>query len=124
MSMAISGLFFLMFLVIPEIHVMALADYLFRVNLALAAFNLLPAYPLDGGRMLHSIFWARWQDLKRATRVSSVIGTAFGGALIAGGIAHSGDRLTGKHPLPDHGVDPVETGQYRMISPAVLDDQD
>src|SRR3546814_19410663 len=44
---------------------------------------------------------------------------------VAGGsIAHAGDRLAGQHPLPNHGVDPVKTGQSRMISPAVVYDQD
>ena len=56
------------------------------VNLALVAFNLIPAFPLDGGRILRSALW-RWKgSLRWATRVSSSIGAAFGFALIALGV--------------------------------------
>lgn len=53
-----------------------------RINLALAIFNMLPAFPLDGGRVLRSALWAGWQSLDRATRVASTIGRGFGYAMI------------------------------------------
>ena len=46
----------------------AVCGYLGAVNLALAVFNLLPGYPLDGGRLLRAWFWQRSGDLRAATR--------------------------------------------------------
>jgi len=60
--------------------------YIAYINGILAAFNLLPAFPLDGGRVLRSILWGAWDNLRRATRVSSTIGSAFGIGLIFLGI--------------------------------------
>ncbi len=56
--------------------------YLAIINLVLAVFNLLPAYPLDGGRVLRSILWRWKKDIRRATRISSQIGAGFGIALV------------------------------------------
>ena len=56
----------------------AVLGYLALINLVLAVFNLVPAFPLDGGRMLRAVIWGVTQDLLRATRISSRIGTAFG----------------------------------------------
>lgn len=52
--------------------------YLSIINLVLAGFNMLPAYPLDGGRVLRSILWMWKNDLRWSTKVSSRIGTGFG----------------------------------------------
>lgn len=52
--------------------------YLSWVNLALAAFNLVPAFPLDGGRVLRSLLWKWKGDLRRATRTASAMGSGFG----------------------------------------------
>jgi Zn-dependent protease len=56
------------------------------VNLVLLAFNMLPALPLDGGRVLRSALWARTQDFLGATRRAAAIGRGFGQGLIAFGL--------------------------------------
>jgi Zn-dependent protease len=56
------------------------------INLTLLVFNLLPALPLDGGRVLRSILWAAKGDFAWATHLSAVIGRGFGYLFIAGGI--------------------------------------
>jgi Zn-dependent protease/CBS domain-containing protein len=57
------------------------------VNIALLVFNLAPAVPLDGGRILHAALWQRSGDFKGATRSSTRIGRGFGYALVAAGVA-------------------------------------
>lgn len=61
-------------------------EYLALINGALAAFNLVPAFPLDGGRVLRSALW-RWKgNLRWATRITTQMGSGFGIALILLGI--------------------------------------
>ena len=57
-----------------------------RMNLMLALFNLVPAFPLDGGRVLRAILWWWRKDRLGATRVSSLIGQGFAFALIGVGV--------------------------------------
>lgn len=66
--------------------VVAVAAVLGVVNLALVAFNMIPAFPLDGGRVLRSLLWHWKGDLRWATRVSSRTGNVLGLALIAFGV--------------------------------------
>src|SRR5215203_548009 len=61
--------------------------YLAWTNLLLAAFNLVPGFPLDGGRLLRSAIWKATGSLARATRVASVAGQGVGWLLVAGGVA-------------------------------------
>jgi Zn-dependent protease/CBS domain-containing protein len=64
------------------------------VNLALGAFNLLPAFPLDGGRVLRAALWASSGDLRRATRQASAVGQGVAWCFILAGIAMAfGARL-------------------------------
>jgi Zn-dependent protease/CBS domain-containing protein len=59
--------------------------YLGGLNILLAGFNLLPGFPLDGGRVLRAILWARWRDFDRATRGAARVGHVFGYLLIGAG---------------------------------------
>jgi Zn-dependent protease/CBS domain-containing protein len=60
--------------------------WLGQVNLYLLVFNLIPALPLDGGRVLHAFLWARRRDNVSATRTAGALGRAFGQVMIAGGL--------------------------------------
>lgn len=60
--------------------------YLAFVNLALAIFNLVPGFPLDGGRVLRAIIWGATGSLSKATRIASITGQGFGYLLVAAGL--------------------------------------
>jgi len=60
--------------------------YLMSINFILAAFNLVPAFPLDGGRVLRAILWGWKKNINQATRIASAIGSSFGLVLILLGV--------------------------------------
>ncbi|QEC49822.1 CBS domain-containing protein [Baekduia soli] len=64
----------------------ALLDYQIYVTAAILVFNLLPAFPLDGGRVLRALLWRRSGDREAATARAAATGRAFGFALIALGV--------------------------------------
>ena len=60
--------------------------YVALANLLVAGFNLLPGFPLDGGRVLRALLWHVTGNLRRATRISSWTGQALGWMMIIGGV--------------------------------------
>lgn len=60
--------------------------YLYVINIALAVFNLMPAFPLDGGRVFRAILWKYMNNLNKATKIASMVGQAFGFLLIFSGL--------------------------------------
>jgi Zn-dependent protease len=62
--------------------VRALIDYQALVNCLLLGFNLMPAFPLDGGRVLRSLLWRRSGDIGRSTATAASVGRGFGYLLI------------------------------------------
>src|SRR5918996_939779 len=74
------------FLAIPSDAVEGVVGYLGWVNLLLLAFNMLPALPLDGGRVLRSALWGARRDFALATRLAANIGRGFGFLFIAAGL--------------------------------------
>ena len=61
--------------------------YLASLNLVLALFNLTPAFPMDGGRVLRALIWMTTKDRAAATRAASAIGQGLALLLMAGGLA-------------------------------------
>jgi Zn-dependent protease len=69
----------------PDVAV-GVALWIGVINGILVAFNLIPGFPLDGGRVLRAILWKTKGDLRTATQAASKVGRAFGAVLIALGV--------------------------------------
>jgi len=88
-SLTLAGLFALIWW--PTRHsiepVAALAGWLAVINASLAVFNMIPGFPLDGGRVLRSIIWATTHSYRRATHIATRIGRGVAYLMILGGLA-------------------------------------
>jgi Zn-dependent protease/predicted transcriptional regulator len=71
---------------IPEIN--EPAKYLALTNIILGTFNLLPGFPLDGGRVLRSILWKSSKDYEKATLIATNVGRGIGFAIILWGVIY------------------------------------
>ena len=70
----------------PSSPAVAMVSWLGYINLALAVFNMVPGYPLDGGRILRSLVWWKTGDMERATRIAARAGQAVALVFIGIGI--------------------------------------
>lgn len=89
-SIILGGIFYVLFVISYGIALVltGIIGYLTVINWVLAGFNLLPAYPLDGGRVLRSALWYWRKDLRWATRIASQTGSVFGIGMIIMGIVN------------------------------------
>jgi Zn-dependent protease len=91
-SLGLAGLFLLLgVLVTPSVGrvgawAASIFFYLAFINFILALFNLIPGFPLDGGRVLRSIIWGVLRDYDRATRIAGFIGQLVAYVFISGGL--------------------------------------
>jgi len=79
-------------------HLGLAALYLMRINFVLAVFNMVPGFPLDGGRVLRATIWKVTGDYARATTWATRVGQLIAWTMILGGVAYAlafGDLLQG-----------------------------
>lgn len=86
-SLALAVIFGIMWLAVGSVPVLAAgARWLAEINLTLLVFNIIPAFPLDGGRILRSVMWAWKKDYLQATRMATTIGQGISFLFILTGI--------------------------------------
>jgi len=86
-SLALAVLFYVLHPLVADSQALfGLTKYLAYINGALVAFNLIPGYPLDGGRVFRAAVWATTKDMRLATRVAANAGRMFALMLIFMGV--------------------------------------
>jgi Zn-dependent protease/CBS domain-containing protein len=87
MSVVLAALFFgLTKLVAGHQLVLVLANSLYRINLIVLAFNMVPGFPLDGGRILRAAIWKKTGNVQKATHIASRVGSVFAIILMVYGV--------------------------------------
>src|SRR5579864_7332982 len=97
-SFFLGGIFYSLALIFPYSEMIgALATWLGFINVRLALFNLLPGFPLDGGRIFRAIVWGVTKDFSRATKIAGTSGkiVAYGMILFGAGVAMRGQWTSG-----------------------------
>jgi Zn-dependent protease len=97
-SLILTGVFYglqVLFTSIPPVY--AIAKYLALINGVLAVFNLIPGFPLDGGRVFRAILWGLTHNLNRATNIANDLGHAIAFFFILLGVwrLFEGDWING-----------------------------
>jgi Zn-dependent protease/CBS domain-containing protein len=85
-SLAIGAVLFGIDVLVDQQEILAIVGWLGFINITLGLFNLIPGFPMDGGRILHALLWKIRRDRSVATRNAAGVGRLFGYLLIAGGI--------------------------------------
>jgi Zn-dependent protease/CBS domain-containing protein len=90
MSFCLAGIFYVLAALLTYLDIspklIVVVGYLALINFVLAVFNLIPAFPLDGGRIFRAALWAYKKDLLQATSIASTMGVGFGLFLVITGI--------------------------------------
>lgn len=90
------------------------------INLSLALFNIIPGFPLDGGRLLRAILWATMHDFVRATRIAARAGQAVGWGMVLLGLIQAGFWHQGFGGLWTAGIGWYLTGMAQASYQQVL----
>jgi Zn-dependent protease len=87
-SVLLAGIFYGMAYLFNDrnVYLFALTSYLAYVNLLLAAFNMIPGFPLDGGRVLRAVIWLATGNFLRATKIATTAGYVISIAIIVAGV--------------------------------------
>ena len=85
-SFGIAGIALVGFMVVDVPYVSAILGYLVIMNIVLGGFNLFPAFPMDGGRILRAIIWRTTGSVSRADKLASRSGNLAGLGLILTGV--------------------------------------
>ena len=106
-SLVLAGFFGLIWFLVWDNQTFASNNpvlWLASINLMLALFNLIPGFPLDGGRILRALIWQRTGDYKRATRIASLAGQSAAYLMIGGGIAIMFINISTNFSIPINGI--------------------
>src|SRR5208283_934020 len=100
--------------------VSAVVTYQVYVNVVLLGFNLVPAFPMDGGRIARALMWRRSGDLAGATRVAATLGRVFGWLMVGLGVLTWLDGAVGGAVLAMIGGFVVVAGRAEQAQEQVL----